>query len=214
MKVYIVTAGSYSDYHIKRIFLDKSKAEHYAKGVYDVNEIEEYEIEDRIPELFTIISATLSSDNDYYFTVTTDNILDVPNPESKIRSEYRGNYTNRLWIQRIILKPKLYGDEILKLNQKYKKICLDLKAKIESLIQIEGWTEEMIRKWLEDKNIEAVGEVIPVPKHLCPNCKAEMKIVIKREDERPIVIDKLVCFNCKKEIITGKRFDFRRQDEL
>jgi len=50
-KVYIVTAGSYSDYHIVRCFLDKNNAEEYIKisDEWDLNDdIEEYNLDDNL----------------------------------------------------------------------------------------------------------------------------------------------------------------------
>lgn len=46
-KVYVVTKGSYSDYHICRIFLDKKKAEKYKESISDSSydgkaDVEEY----------------------------------------------------------------------------------------------------------------------------------------------------------------------------
>ena len=51
MKVYVVTAGEYSDYHIEKVFLDKKKAESYAlinSGPFSWQdcEIEEYDTYD------------------------------------------------------------------------------------------------------------------------------------------------------------------------
>ncbi len=46
MKVYIVTSGIYSDYCIERVFLDKEKAEEYAKWVRDSNDVEEFDTAD------------------------------------------------------------------------------------------------------------------------------------------------------------------------
>jgi hypothetical protein len=51
-KIYIVTAGEYSDYHIVRVFEDKDLAVKYVDAVnlsseeYDECDIEEYEIQD------------------------------------------------------------------------------------------------------------------------------------------------------------------------
>ncbi len=49
-KVYVVTAGCYSDYHIVRCFSDKVKAELYVSGLsgYDV---EEFEMDEPEPEV-------------------------------------------------------------------------------------------------------------------------------------------------------------------
>lgn len=46
MKVYVVTSGTYSDYMIQKIFLDKDKAEEYRKWLPNSNDIEEYNTSD------------------------------------------------------------------------------------------------------------------------------------------------------------------------
>lgn len=45
MKVYVVTAGDYSDYHIEKIFSDRESARLYAMMDAD-REVEEYEVDD------------------------------------------------------------------------------------------------------------------------------------------------------------------------
>ena len=46
MKVYVVTSGTYSDYMIRKIFLEKDKAEEYKKWLPDSNDVEEYDTSD------------------------------------------------------------------------------------------------------------------------------------------------------------------------
>lgn len=46
MKVYIVTEGSYSDYEIKRVFLDEEKAQKYKDIIGGESQVEEYETSD------------------------------------------------------------------------------------------------------------------------------------------------------------------------
>ena len=48
MKIYIVTSGSYSDYGIEKVFIDKQKAEEYAEWLEDSNDVEEYETDDDV----------------------------------------------------------------------------------------------------------------------------------------------------------------------
>ena len=48
MKVYIVTAGEYSDYRIEKVFTNKTKAEEFAKWCYDSNGVDEWDTEDEI----------------------------------------------------------------------------------------------------------------------------------------------------------------------
>ena len=55
MKVYVVTQGSYSDYHIEQVFLEREKAELYCKlhdtsGWGDHPELEEYDTYDDFVE--------------------------------------------------------------------------------------------------------------------------------------------------------------------
>lgn len=48
MKVYVVTAGEYSDYHIEKIFTDPEKAHLYSLTgcEYDYRQVEEYDVDD------------------------------------------------------------------------------------------------------------------------------------------------------------------------
>lgn len=48
MKIYVVTSGEYSDYHIDAVFLDKQKALQYcaANGICEDVSIEEWETHD------------------------------------------------------------------------------------------------------------------------------------------------------------------------
>ena len=57
MKVYIATEGCYSDYHIVTVFLDKKKAELFAKYFEDM-EIEEFDVYEKtkIDELMRCLS--------------------------------------------------------------------------------------------------------------------------------------------------------------
>lgn len=50
-KIYVVTKGIYSEYHICRVFLDKDKAEEYRKSISDSSyggkaDVEEYEVDE------------------------------------------------------------------------------------------------------------------------------------------------------------------------
>lgn len=54
MKLYVVTQGEYSDYHIEKIFLDKKKAENYAEyhsTYYYKAQVEEWETGDEDYEI-------------------------------------------------------------------------------------------------------------------------------------------------------------------
>lgn len=64
MKVYIVTRGSYSDYHIEKVFINKEQAEsfvqlcNYHKDAYDLMEIEEWDAEDETAQASEYIELT------------------------------------------------------------------------------------------------------------------------------------------------------------
>lgn len=57
MKIYLVTLGEYSDYHIEAVFLDKQKAEYYAathneeEGRYLTYVVEKYDSSDEDVEI-------------------------------------------------------------------------------------------------------------------------------------------------------------------
>ncbi len=156
--IYLVTAGSYSDYYIIRAFLDKNKAESYMK-VCDkpgLNELEEYELSD--DKIFTpvcyidvdyYIGKIPSCINDKYnFKIITSNSLDTDINDIKFTwySDY-GTYQS-ISMYRPIYSKNFNED---KLKKKYRKICEDLEAQIKSLKEIEGWNEKMIREWLKNK---------------------------------------------------------------
>lgn len=46
MKIYVVTTGSYSDYSINSMFSTRELAEQYTKGIYEANDVEEYELDE------------------------------------------------------------------------------------------------------------------------------------------------------------------------
>ena len=95
MKVYIVTSGSYSDYGIHKVFLDKAKAKHYTKchdfwG--DEPNIEEYDTYDDNIDITDngYIEATISWDinlNDFSYTQTYCNT-----EKNEIKEDVDKNY--------------------------------------------------------------------------------------------------------------------------
>lgn len=60
MKVYIATQGEYSDYHIEQVFLDKEKANIYAR-MHDC-EVEEYDAHDDAFEIPESLCLSVSSE--------------------------------------------------------------------------------------------------------------------------------------------------------
>ena len=165
MKVYIVTSGCYSDYSICNVFTDKAKAEKYAKGIYDVNEIEEWDTEDRDCKLYTSIRLNVKFNKKgvpieslgygrpktYNFSIDIVNSLDGCPDYYESTCYYSNFHDHQLMLNRVI-KKELSVDEIEKYKEKYKKVALDLMAKIKSLIEIECWNVKMVNEWLKDKN--------------------------------------------------------------
>jgi hypothetical protein len=162
MKVYIVSEGCYSDYHIERVFLDKNKAEKYheikSKEMHsDVNEIEEYETDDdKQFEVTRYISASLTispkGNQEYDFNIHVGNSLDNGN-ELNSYPYYHNSYFDRtgymysneyeIDIHRPILTDHYDEDE---LRYKYKKVCEDFWTKIKSLKDVEGWRKKAYEK--------------------------------------------------------------------
>lgn len=152
MKVYIVVAGQYSDYHIERVFLDKEKAERYvelSQNGYDSPYIKTMETsDDYIIEKITYVDAYYTKGKEYEdidMDILVTNTVDSTEDNIKRNEFYLyPTGTKELDISRVI-----YGefdeDEI---KEKYKRVCHDLMTQIESLVEIEGWTEQMIDEWL------------------------------------------------------------------
>lgn len=64
MKVYIVTQGDYSDYHIEQVFSTREKAQEYIDHIgYDNFEIEEYNVDEEVPR-GTFLYLVVMYDND------------------------------------------------------------------------------------------------------------------------------------------------------
>ena len=164
-KVYVVTAGCYSDYRIVRIFFDKNKAEKYAEGLYDINEVEEWNVDDFECDKYVRIS--LSMDFDKKFILKT-NSLNKPNfTVSKVNEidhlsnaydfgEKVTKYSFQKEIEYCILVVRTYyrdlnDKQIEKQKSKLEKYVLDLRNQIQHLVECENWTEKMINEWLKSK---------------------------------------------------------------
>lgn len=65
MKVYIVTQGDYSEYHIERVFSTREKAQEYLDHIgYAWNaEIEEYDIDEETPRGVFLYKVTIQDDD-------------------------------------------------------------------------------------------------------------------------------------------------------
>ena len=147
MRVYVVTSGIYSDYMIKKIFLNRDKAEEYKEWLYDANDIEEYDTadDDTVRKVY-IVHVTL----EWYPTGKEKlNFSIYRDCESCSRDcQWYTNYGNNFWeevgITRIIHNDNFDEERI---KDKYTKVMYDLKARILSL-KADGYNEKQIREIL------------------------------------------------------------------
>lgn len=156
MKVYIVTSGTYSDYGIERVFLDKEKAEKYAEMMSSHDyRVEEYETDDdkQIDEIRYVYGYYAKNKENYYTNERTEevqlkidknNTLDMATEDIKV-TRYFELFDGgcEVYIRRLI-NHNLTDDENI---EKCKKTLYDLMAQIEYL-KNEGWNKEMINKLL------------------------------------------------------------------
>lgn len=83
MKVYIVTDGDYSDYHIEAVFTDKEKAEMYA-ALHCKDNVEEYDAD--VIEFDAKVEPWIA--HHCYFTINHWHCDDI---------HYSKKYDNRIW---------------------------------------------------------------------------------------------------------------------
>lgn len=104
MKVYVVTAGEYSDYHICKIFLDKEKAEKYVALENEINEylcdqcwVDEWDTSDDSVDM-DAKTATY-----YYAYITTNGEIETDEDEGQDFPEIRIDKGE------VIIKPDDWG---------------------------------------------------------------------------------------------------------
>lgn len=158
MKVYIVTAGSYSDYHIEKVFTDKDKAEEFAKWCYDSNGVDEYDTEDdiNVGKYYQIHITYKAYDNGKSETPVVNilNRADCDNLNYVRLSDYHkygGNYIV-LSISRIV---KANNDDKAFYKQKYTKVAYDTMAMVKQLAA-DGYSYRQIDEMLENRLNEVV----------------------------------------------------------
>lgn len=124
MKVYIVTAGEYSDYHICEVFLDKEKAEKY---VAVKNELYQYD-ECWVNELETYDDKVKMTDkvaHYYYCHIDMDGQITVNDDcsDETILMIDKGN---------TIIRPNEFGIEVYSQNsfKHAKKVCIETYQRI------------------------------------------------------------------------------------
>ena len=136
-KVYVVTAGCYSDYHIDAVFKDKSKAEIYCSCHEDC-EIEEYDFSD--DNIFTPFESVIINFDIYKDKNREDRISfrfrHLAKEDAKWYMENRESvsvYDND-WISICLWRrlPNNYDEN--KIRNKYTKVYQDLRSEILYLV--------------------------------------------------------------------------------
>ena len=141
MKVYVVTSGTYSDYMIRKIFLNKYKAEEYKKWLPDSNDVEEYDTSDD-----DIINKSYKVRIDLkWYTNKKEKLIAGAwkDCESDYNYNYYYNYSD--WEELTVVRT-LNGDNFNEqfYKDKLTKHIYDLKAYVEYL-KTEGYNEKQIR---------------------------------------------------------------------
>jgi hypothetical protein len=168
-KVYIITAGSYSDYGIECCFSTKAKAKEYLKLIkenldnedirmwhYSDSRIEEY-ILDSNPKIVTVIRLWLDSPELQKILspdITLENARLSEQIDTSVEKELYHKAiederieiqrTDRLFICRIANPNKPLEEEI----ERVKKIAYDTIKKINYLVKLEGVNETNINKYI------------------------------------------------------------------
>ncbi|MCP1159353.1 hypothetical protein [Bacillus infantis] len=159
MKVFLIVSGEYSDFGINRVFLDREKAEKYIEVAsnFDTPRILTMETsDDLLIEKIAYVRATYSKGNKWNpdvaeVEIDITNNLDDKESDINENSFWSSTYTEHKELQIVRVLHGEYDEE--KVKEKYTKVCHDLMAKIESLLLLEEWTEEMVNEWL-DQHVE------------------------------------------------------------
>lgn len=142
MKVYVVTSGTYSDYMIQKIFLDKDKAEEYRKWLPNSNDIEEYNTSDD-----DVINKQYKIRIDLkWYPNKRENLIarSWKDCQSDYNYNYYSNY-NDIWEELSVVRTvnaDNYDEQWFK--DKLTKYIYDLKADVEYL-KTEGLDENQIK---------------------------------------------------------------------
>lgn len=156
-KIYVVTEGEYSDYHIEACFSTKEKAQEYIKNAKKVNEsyyydIEEWELDsnsdivDVIYLTFTFTSPLSKRTHEEKIETRIDQRIRSQVYEYCNKIDFFGFDFNMLKITEVANPNKTIEEEIARLT----KVAYDTAKKINYLYKVENIkTLEGIRKRLE-----------------------------------------------------------------
>ena len=139
MKIYVVTSGSYSDYCIEKIFINKDKAEYFSKWCRD-SQVEEYETSDE-----DIVAPGYKVSFNYDFSGNKPPYINI----QKSITAFTHSSLNGFSVSgnRFIPAINYKGDDYTK--EKYTKVCYDLSAQIKQWLN-EGLNEDQINDILHN----------------------------------------------------------------
>jgi hypothetical protein len=157
MKVYVVTAGSYEDYRIRKVFLDEEKAKEYVElsnlSNYDDHYyLETYDTSDDLEiSKITYVEANytkwLDGDEDEIFVDINFECSANSSPFHLNNTSVNiGNTYRQLKIERVI-ENEFDEDSVTNIYQNLIKLIM---IKVEELIESDGYTEEMLDNWLKE----------------------------------------------------------------
>lgn len=148
MKIYVVTSGTYSDYCIQRVFLNKEKAEEYRLWLRDANEVEEYDTSDDVlieKKYHVYVELRWYPDKSEKINVSAFKDTES-NSNYQIYTDY--NSWEQISISRIV-NAENYDEQYWK--DKITKIAYDLRADVEYL-KAEGFSYKQIRDEIYNYN--------------------------------------------------------------
>lgn len=161
MKIYIVTKGDYSDYHIEAVFESKKKAELYVKyhSSWDEPRIEEWDTDDesydvseqeyvRATTTFEVYETEKGFDRDvWYYDASYVDCAGKDITEVKIDNNDNGMVVSLVRYYKEEKELDFYKDKIAKIGD-------DFYAAIKALLIIEDYDFEDITEMLNNKKMD------------------------------------------------------------
>jgi hypothetical protein len=169
MKIYLVSSGEYSDYGIRKIFLNEENALKYANThnrKYEDYQVEEWDAVDSeenfILQEFKYVTVyyNVYEDGEIEFKLEVnktssadiENELDLNDTYYYETKGWTGSYSGyKKGYNTVYLKRQISGDvNEEKLKDKYLKVCQDTYAKIKYMLDVDGLTKEDVNVALKN----------------------------------------------------------------
>ena len=165
-KVYIVTSGAYSDYHIDAVFINEEKAKAYCECHTD-RQIEEYELSDsdtytpfNIVEIIYHLNPIYVADLEPKFEFEKLTLEEYGNYDKNSDEVQLTGGDDRIILQRRL--PDIYDEE--EIRRKYTKAFYDLKAEIKYMLSQQDTSTYEKRKEAENNILEAIKDKFGIEK--------------------------------------------------